>query len=112
MQAFLSRFWEVLTRSIDKMLFVSSDVTNATTSFADITGLTWPILANKKYTINAWLLHQTNATTTGVFSPRKISINTLKSARTRSCRVGRTWKSSSANSQVRKCARADSSLSK
>lgn len=50
---------------LDKMLFVSADVTNATTSFADITGLTWPIEANKKYTFNCMLIHQTNATTTG-----------------------------------------------
>lgn len=50
---------------LDKMLFVASDVTNATTSFADITGLTWSVDANKKYTFNAWLLHRTDATTTG-----------------------------------------------
>lgn len=53
------------TSKLDKMLFVSADVTNATTSFADITGLTWPILGGHKYIFNACLIHQTNATTTG-----------------------------------------------
>lgn len=45
--------------------FVASDVTNATTSFADITGLTVPLLSGRKYGFEMCLFHQTNATTTG-----------------------------------------------
>lgn len=50
---------------LDKKLFVTADVTNATTSFADITGLTCPVEAGKKYAFETHLFHQTNATTTG-----------------------------------------------
>lgn len=50
---------------LDVVLLVASDVTNATTSFADITGLTYPLKSAKKYAFEAHLVHQTNATTTG-----------------------------------------------
>lgn len=50
---------------LDVMLLVTSDVTNATTSFADITGLTYAVKSGKRYTFEAHLTHQTNATTTG-----------------------------------------------
>jgi hypothetical protein len=46
-------------------LLVASDVTNATTSFADVTGLTYAIKSGKRYSFEAHLTHQTNATTTG-----------------------------------------------
>lgn len=57
----------VLTNAaaLDKRLIVTSDVVNATTSFADITGLTTPLLSGKHYNFMAVLIHQTNATTTG-----------------------------------------------
>lgn len=51
--------------ALDKKLIVLSDVVNATTSFADITGLTTPLLAGKNYNFSCILFHQTNATTTG-----------------------------------------------
>ena len=40
-------------------------MTNATTSFADVTGLTVPLISGRKYGFEACLPHQTNATTTG-----------------------------------------------
>jgi hypothetical protein len=53
------------TAKVDVCLHVSADVTNATTSFADITGLTFPVKNGKKYAFEAHLFHVTNATTTG-----------------------------------------------
>lgn len=42
-----------------------ADVVNATTSFADVTGLTCPVESGKFYAFQAHLYHITNATTTG-----------------------------------------------
>lgn len=50
---------------IERNLVVTADVTNATTSFADITGLTCPVEAGKTYIIEAYIIHINNATTTG-----------------------------------------------
>lgn len=50
---------------LDAKLRVVSDVTNASTSFADVTGLTAPLISGRKYAFEAYLYHQTNATTTG-----------------------------------------------
>lgn len=50
---------------LDLVLRVTADVTNATTSFADVTGLTCAVVAGKKYAIECHLYHITNATTTG-----------------------------------------------
>jgi len=50
---------------LDARLRVASDVTNATTSFADITGLTCPVVSGKHYNFEAHLYHISNATTTG-----------------------------------------------
>lgn len=50
---------------VERNLVVTADVTNATTSFADITGLTCPVEANKTYIIEAYIIHINNATTTG-----------------------------------------------
>lgn len=44
---------------------VTSNVVNATTSFADITDLTQALLSGKKYAVQACLFHVGNATTTG-----------------------------------------------
>lgn len=53
------------TAKIDQLLVVTADVTNATTSFADVTGLTIPVKAGHTYCFEASLIFQTNATTTG-----------------------------------------------
>lgn len=50
---------------VDKLLMVNADVTNATTSFADITGLTQSVKAGVTYAIEASIIHINNATTTG-----------------------------------------------
>lgn len=59
--------WFVVTNAaaLDKKLFVASDVINATTSFADITGLTCPLLSGKNYCFIAHLIHINDASTTG-----------------------------------------------
>lgn len=54
-----------LTSKLDAKLRVASDVTNATTSFADVTGLTSPVEAGKHYCFESCLYHVENATTTG-----------------------------------------------
>lgn len=53
------------TAKLDSWLRVVSDVINATTSFADITGLTVALLSGKKYMFEAHLYHVNDATTTG-----------------------------------------------
>lgn len=45
---------------------LGADVANATTSFADVTGLLFPMLANKDYVFDVWLLFQSSVTTTGI----------------------------------------------
>lgn len=50
---------------LDAKLRVLSDVTNSTTSFADVTGLTVGLIAGRKYAFEAHLFHTNNATTTG-----------------------------------------------
>lgn len=50
---------------LNTTLRVTSDVVNATTSFADVTGLTVALQSGKKYIFESQLFHQTNATTTG-----------------------------------------------
>lgn len=49
---------------LDLWLRVVSDVVNATTSFADVTGLTCALQSGKKYAFEAHLYYQTNASTT------------------------------------------------
>lgn len=53
------------TAKLNKYLRVAADVDNATTSFADVTGLTWPVEAGKHYNFIAHLYHIENASTTG-----------------------------------------------
>ena len=48
------------------VLITTVDVPNATTNFADITGLTFTMLASKDYIIEAWLIFQSNAAGTGI----------------------------------------------
>lgn len=59
--------WFTITNAaaLDKRLVVTADVINATTAWADITGLTCRLQAGKAYNFIASLIHQTNATTTG-----------------------------------------------
>lgn len=59
--------WYLLTNEfkLDVKLVVSSDVANPTTSFADVTGLTYPIESGKKYAFECYLFHIENASTTG-----------------------------------------------
>ena len=53
------------------MEVVSSDVTNSTTSFADVTGLSFAVTSGQTYAFQAKLLMTAAATTTGV----KVAIN-------------------------------------
>lgn len=56
----------VTTAKIDvKLRVAGSDVVNATTSWADVTGLTHPVESGKHYNFLAHLYHIGNATTTG-----------------------------------------------
>jgi hypothetical protein len=50
---------------LDLMLVTTADVVNATTSWADITGLTCAVKSGKTYMFEAALLYICNATTTG-----------------------------------------------
>jgi hypothetical protein len=50
---------------------LGTDVANSTTAFADVTGLSFPILANKDYIFDVWLLFQSSVTTTGI----KLAVN-------------------------------------
>lgn len=49
----------------ERLLVMSADYTNATTSFTDITGLTIAVESGKTYAVEANLIHQNDATTTG-----------------------------------------------
>lgn len=53
------------TAKLFKSLIATADVVNATTSFADITGLTTPVEAGKHYNFIASIFHIENAATTG-----------------------------------------------
>jgi len=56
---------KLASTKLDVKLRVASDVINATTSFADVTGLTTPLLSGKKYNFEAHLFHVNDASTTG-----------------------------------------------
>jgi hypothetical protein len=58
-------FFTLASSRLDRWLRASADVINATTSFADITGLTCPVESGKVYNFEAHLIHAENATTTG-----------------------------------------------
>ncbi|MBK8336986.1 MAG: hypothetical protein IPL03_10515 [Sterolibacteriaceae bacterium] len=45
---------------------LTADVTNATTTLANVTGLTVALNASSTYVIDAWVMFQTAATTTGI----------------------------------------------
>ncbi len=48
------------------ILVTTADVINATITFANITGLTFSMLASKTYIIEAWLIFQSSAIATGI----------------------------------------------
>lgn len=50
---------------LDRWLIVPSDAVNATTSWADVTGLTCSVENGKTYNFETHLIHAENATTTG-----------------------------------------------
>lgn len=59
-------FYVLKTARADRwMRLAGADVTNATTSFADITGLTCPVSNGKTYNFESHLYFTDNATTTG-----------------------------------------------
>lgn len=67
----------------DGIARTTGDVTNATSSFADATGLTFSILASKDYVFEAWVLFQSDTATTGIAlgvngpaSPTSVTIQT------------------------------------
>ena len=59
-------FLRAATAKLQRNLRVTADTTHATAAtFADITGLTCPMLSGHTYIVNAHLFHINNATTTG-----------------------------------------------
>jgi len=50
----------------DNIVQLTADRTNATTSFADVTGLGFTATANKDYIIDAYIMYTTSATTVGI----------------------------------------------
>jgi hypothetical protein len=58
-------FFTLITSRTDRWLRVTAAVTNATTSFADVTGLTCSVDNGKSYNFETHLIHAENATTTG-----------------------------------------------
>jgi hypothetical protein len=49
----------------DTYLVLASDTANSTTSFADVTGLTFAVTSGETYVFAAWVVYETAATTTG-----------------------------------------------
>ena len=58
-------FFTLSSGKMDCKLRVTSDVINATTSFADVTGLTMALKSGKHYNFEAHLFHVNDANTTG-----------------------------------------------
>lgn len=50
----------------ENVVRTTGDVTNSSTAFADVTGLTFYALAMKDYIFEAWLIFQSNTVTTGI----------------------------------------------
>ena len=48
------------------VLVTTGDVPNSSTAFANVTGLTFTMLANKTYIIEAWVIFQSNTVGTGI----------------------------------------------
>ncbi|HUV85444.1 MAG TPA: hypothetical protein VMV86_07030 [Methanosarcinales archaeon] len=58
--------WNADHTENEKIVSIASDVSNATTNFADVTGLTFNMLANKDYIFEAWLIFQSSSTSVGI----------------------------------------------
>lgn len=52
---------------LDLCVYVTADIQLSTTNWADITGLTSPLTAGKKYAFLAYIFHSSAATTTGAW---------------------------------------------
>lgn len=50
----------------ENVVRTTGDITNNTTTFADITGLSFTMVANKDYIFEAWILFQSNTAATGI----------------------------------------------
>jgi hypothetical protein len=50
----------------ENIVRTTGDVSNSTTTFADVTGLTFSATASKDYIFEAWLIFQSNTATTGI----------------------------------------------
>jgi hypothetical protein len=55
----------------ENVVRTASDLTNSTTTFANVTGLTFAIGVNEDYIFEAWIIFQSNTATTGI----KFAIN-------------------------------------
>lgn len=70
--------------SIPSRVFLGSDVVNSTTSFADVTGLQFPVIAGEKYEFKFFFIYTSAATTTGaafsVNGPALTSLNYISTA--------------------------------
>lgn len=64
-RAFCNEAPALPSQKLRKILRVTTDVVNATTSFASVTGLTAAVKSGKKYVFTAHLFHVSDATTTG-----------------------------------------------
>jgi hypothetical protein len=51
---------------VEQIVRTTGDITNSTTTFADVTGLTFTVAPNTDYIFEAWLIFQSNTTTTGI----------------------------------------------
>lgn len=51
---------------LENVVMATQDSSNATTNFADITGLSFTAAAGKTYVIEAWLVFQSNTAGTGI----------------------------------------------
>jgi hypothetical protein len=49
----------------DTYLVLGTDQSNSTTSFADVTGMTFSVASGETYVFEAWIVYETAATTTG-----------------------------------------------
>jgi hypothetical protein len=50
----------------ETILRTTGDVTNSTTNFVDVTGLSFSMLANKDYIIEAWIIFRSDTAGTGI----------------------------------------------
>jgi len=51
---------------VEQIVRTTGDITNSTTTFADVTGLTFAVAANTDYIFEAWLIFRSDTQTTGI----------------------------------------------